>query len=75
MWFWWLQSKIYKNEERNAMSYHWLDDYDMAQSLLEEFRKTQQDRPETIWRDLIGRHVENKKIWLHVRNMFTIFNR
>ncbi|CAF3365910.1 unnamed protein product [Rotaria socialis] len=28
-----------------AMSYHLLGDYDMAQSVLEEFRKTQQDRP------------------------------
>jgi hypothetical protein len=28
-----------------AMSYHLLGDYDMAQSILEEFRKTQQDRP------------------------------
>ena len=28
-----------------AMSYHLLKDYDMAQSVLEEFRKTQQDRP------------------------------
>jgi len=27
------------------MSYHLLGDYDMAQSVLEEFRKTQQDRP------------------------------
>jgi hypothetical protein len=27
------------------MSYHLLGDYDMAQSILEEFRKTQQDRP------------------------------
>ncbi|CAF0974034.1 unnamed protein product [Adineta steineri] len=28
-----------------AMSYHLLGDFDMAQSVLEEFRKTQQDRP------------------------------
>ncbi|CAF0981001.1 unnamed protein product [Rotaria sordida] len=28
-----------------AMSYHLLGDYDMAYSVLEEFRKTQQDRP------------------------------
>ena len=28
-----------------AMSYHLLGDYDMAQSVLEEFRKNQQDRP------------------------------
>lgn len=27
------------------MSYHLIGDYDMAQSVLEEFRKTQQDRP------------------------------
>jgi peptide alpha-N-acetyltransferase len=27
------------------MSYHLLGDFDMAQSVLEEFRKTQQDRP------------------------------
>jgi hypothetical protein len=27
------------------MSYHLLSDYDMAQSVLEEFRKIQQDRP------------------------------
>ena len=27
------------------MSYHLLGDYDMAQSVLEEFRKTQHDRP------------------------------
>ena len=28
-----------------AMSYHLLGDYDMAQSVLEEYRKTQQERP------------------------------
>lgn len=28
-----------------AMAYHLLGDYDMAQSVLEEYRKTQQDRP------------------------------
>ncbi|CAF5135187.1 unnamed protein product, partial [Rotaria sp. Silwood1] len=28
-----------------AMSYHLLVDYDIAQSMLEEFGKTQQDRP------------------------------